>query len=395
MRKTRIFVTVLFLCLMGALVLWTGALLDKYVLKKYGWWISFIPGLILTLRLLYFWIRNVPADPPHKGVLVFLGKRRKVLLDEGWHFLPLYPLVFRVVMVEVRKINFDLPEQLVRTPDNAELAVKPNLTFTPGAPEAEGREQACFLINYLNSGEKTGVMNIIQAITMDRLRGWALSPEEGPADWKEAMGAKDEAIAVLIKAILGEEIDPIPSPVPTAVLLKYFSSPRRSPSKYEKKKWGRKTKGGNEWEKLEEELAKLSPEERRVLEEAVGERRKTVKEVQEGNGAFQKKSLGITINRFTISHIEVRGKVAKAAEQAAKELHEMAAEKIEIAHVLARAKSIQEGLGVSPEQALEVVQSERGKVPKEVIDVRGGGIVVVTREKGKKEKEEKEEEEKE
>lgn len=333
-------------------------------------WVGIGATVVSCWFVLWFFhasIRKIPADPPTKGVLVFLGKRQQVVLDEGWRFLPFYPIIFDVVMVKVVKVNQDLSEQLVRTPDLAEIGVTVSITWTPGVSSSHSvEEQAEVLISFLNSGGEKGVANIIADIIKDRLRTWAFSKEEGPANWQEAVGSKEEAIAILIKAILGDDIPPITSTIPTTILLKYFNSPQQKPFEYERKRWGRKSKTGSEWEGLEKELSILSSDEHNKLQKQVAERREIIKKVRQGNGVFHKKSLGITINRFTINDIILKGKLAEAAELEVKEKHERNAEIVEIKHILQRVLELRKSLDISAEQALEIVQTERKKITKTI-----------------------------
>jgi len=319
-------------------------------------WVALILWIITGAFFMLFVIssiRVIPADPPHKAVLTFLGKRQKIILNEGWNWVPLYGILFKYILVKVVKINYDLTEQIVRTPDYAELGVKISITFTPGA---KNDPQA--FIEYLNSGGENGVKEIIEDVIRDRLRAWAFSKDEGPANWQEAIGSRDEAIAVLLKAILGDDLEPINSNIPTPILLKYFSGKKPLPS--EKEQWG------EQWGKLENELNKFSQEEREELQKQVEERRKAIQQVRQGNGYFVKKSLGITINRFTINEIYLLGKAAEAVEKAVQEKYETEADETEIKNVLRRIKDLQKELNISVEQALEIVQTERNKVIKSI-----------------------------
>ena len=88
----------------------------------------------------------------------------------------------------------------------------------------------------------------------------------------------------------------------------------------------------------------------------------------------------------------------------AREKKERAAERIELRHVRDRAQEIRDGVRLTPKDAMEVVQTERNKVTKEIIEYKGleraGGLplihiggeeVLPRKSKEKKEKKEKEE----
>ena len=139
-------------------------------------------------------LKKVPADPPHKAVLTIWGKRQSVVKDEGWRFFPLYPYWYGFIKVDITKVEEDLDEQLVRTPDFAELGISASYTWRPDTEN---------LIEFLNSGGKNGVNRILTDTIQSRLREWAVSPELGPQNWEKALGAQDDATATLIKEIVG------------------------------------------------------------------------------------------------------------------------------------------------------------------------------------------------
>ena len=90
-----------------------------------------------------------------------------------------------------------------------------------------------------------------------------------------------------------------------------------------------------------------------------------MKECRRGTACLNLQSLGIIINRLNVGQIEVLGTIAEAAEKAAKETQEKKAEIVELDHVKERVK-IFTNAGFTPERALEIVQTERGKVSKTI-----------------------------
>ncbi len=171
---------------------------------------------------------NIPAEPPTVLALTFLGKRtggflgdKGRVLSEGWKVLPGYPFLFGGVPVQVRKRNKDLEDIPIWTPDRAAMRVKIALTWIPDRTN---------IVNFLNSGADAGVEDILEDIITERVRVWAQSPFEGPEDWKQAIGAKEEATAIILRSILGdEELPRIDSDFPTPLLLKFFAEPQRKP----------------------------------------------------------------------------------------------------------------------------------------------------------------------
>jgi len=338
-------------------------------------WPGFFVALMLWGWLMYRFIhgslRYIESNPPHKGILVFFGKRIKIVLSEGLHFLPLYPIAFDVVLVKMEKNNKDLLEQIVKTPDYADLGFNVSLTWTAGSWIEDQKRQGDLFFAFLNSGGKEGVEKITVDVIQDRLRVWAFSGEEGPANWQEAMGAKDDAIAILIKAVLGDDIPGIPSAIPTSILLRYYNVPRKPPLEYQRRVWGKKTKNGSEWEGLEQELDKLKEQNKTSdLEKAIRERQEIIAKIKQGNGHFISNALGITLHRFTITNVQLKGEVANAVLRRPQEQQEREAEKTEMDHFMERVDELR-GKGFSNELAAEITQITLGKVTKTVQEKKG------------------------
>jgi hypothetical protein len=319
-------------------------------------------------------IREIPADPPHKAILLFLGRRTNKVLDEGWRLLPFYGTIFDAMKVNVTKYNQNLPKQTVKASDLADLEIDINITWSAGSWMASKTEQAMLLNNFINSGERSGVEKIIADIIQNRLRIWAFSKEEGPASWQEAIGAKDDAIAALVKAVLGDDIPSISSDIPTSVLLRYFSSPRKPPLEYQKEEWGRKDEQSDIWQKLEERLASLNSADRLALEDSVKKRQEIISSIKRGNGSFVHNKLGITINLLTIKEVALMGEVAKAVEGRVREKEEREAETTELKHISDRIRQLKKDFPrASWDQVVEMIQTERGKVVKNIHEVKGSG----------------------
>ena len=336
-------------------------------------WIVSVVFLLLTTGL---FVRNgikvVPANPPHKGILTFLGKRQEVALNEGWNWLPLYSFIFNFILIKVEKVNYDPESQQVRTPDRAVISVLPSITWKPGI---QGRPDS--FISYLNSGGEAGVKKIIHDIIEDRVKTWASSNREGPSTWTEAQALKDDAHEVLVKALLGKTLEPIRSEVPTNTWMRFFDKPQSEPTSYDanqKNGWAYKNPetGDWNWNGLQDYYEKLSEDERKRIYDAVEKRRDDVRNIREGKGEFGEESLGITIIRFTINEVKVEGEVAKAAELEEKERREKQADTVEIDNFSQRATSLMKAHpGLSSEQALDVTQVILGKVSKKIVQVVG------------------------
>lgn len=95
-----------------------------------------------------------------------------------------------------------------------------------------------------------------------------------------------------------------------------------------------------------------------------------VMQIRRGNGIAQIPALGIVLNRLNIGTIWVKGRLGEQAEIVALEQRQRDAEKVEVRHVRARTKELQR-LGLPIKDAVEVVQTERGKVRKEIKEYKG------------------------
>jgi hypothetical protein len=346
-------------------------------------WLMPVCFLALTTLFVRNALRKIPAEKPiSKAILVFLGERQKIVLKEGWNFVPLYPFVFDFILIKVEKVVQELPEHIVRTPDLAEIGAKISMAWIPGIKNTEGITYEESLINYLNTGGEDGVRKNLSDMTEDRLRTWAISNQEGPSDWVEAMASKDEALEVLLKAILGDSLPKVDSDIPTTAWMKYFSRPRRKPSLNEiRMGWAVKDPADQSqlWAGLQAEFAKLSPEAQGVLESQVGKRAEAVRKIKEGiqniedgQGMFSQKALGITILRFTVNAISLKGKTAEKAESDAKEKQEAKGEAREIKNVSRRIRKLrQNNPEMSLEEAIRIVQIQQGKISESVIRVLG------------------------
>jgi len=308
-------------------------------------------GLVLCLK-------KIPAEPPSLGVVTFWGKRLKgKTKKEGWRFLaPFFPFLYDVIIVDVTKQNHDLPAEIVRTPDLAVLEIPISLTWTPHKEH---------LIEYLNCGGKEGVNNILADIVRERVRGWAMNHQEGPQTFKEALGAREDAVEILIKAVAGAEMEKIPSRVPTTILFKYFNEPQIPPTESEEKIWIK------EWKRVKEILKEENEEK---IKETVNKRREQIKEIQRGNGKQVIPQLGITLKRLNIGDIAIqKGSLLwESAEKKLKEERDQEAEEVELKHVGSSiSKLMSSPWNYTRQEARDIVQTERDKVKKEIHDVQG------------------------
>ena len=256
----------------------------------------------LTLQAL----KNIPAEPPTVAVVTFLGERMKkngkpIIKKEGWRLFWLYPWLYGYVPVEVVKIDQDLKPQDVRTSqDKAEISITTKLTWKPDKEN---------LIQYLDSGGKKNIMDILEDVVAEAVRELATNPNKEPKTWEQAIAMKRIFLAEIVSVILGRN----PSSISAAEIDEIATNLRR------------------------------------------------------GNGNQKIESLGIILDRVNITEVKPKNpKLADAADESAIEKRQKVAEKIEIQTVKELAAELVAELKIDPKTALEIIQTERKKVTKNI-----------------------------
>jgi len=314
--------------------------------------IFFLVGGILIQGM-----KKIPAKPPHKAQITKFGERIPgKFKNEGWRFFLFYPYWHGFILVKVERVPLTITVEKARTPDGAESKIPVLLTY---------RAAEKFLVNYLNSGGEEGVNKQLTGKVQERVREWCMGDEEGPQTWIELNKSKLEGTSVLIKKIASNSIAEIPiyaQDVPTWIWLRYYSKPR--PKKFQKieEDWVK-----DDWAKVKEILNSFTQKQKDDLEESLKKRNEQIESLRTGSGTILIIDLGIILERLNIGDIDVLGEVAKKAETEAKEEEERKGEALELKFVLDRiAECMAPPFNYSKEQALEIIQVERGKVPKEI-----------------------------
>ena len=267
-----------------------------------------IPGVLLLIvgGLTLQALKNIPAEPPTVAVVTFLGERLKkngkpIIKKEGWRLFWLYPWLYGYVPVEVVKIDQDLKPQDVRTSqDKAEISITTKLTWKPDKEN---------LIQYLDSGGKKNIMDILEDVVAEAVRELATNPNKEPKTWEQAIAMKRIFLAEIVSVILGRN----PSSISAAEIDEIATNLRR------------------------------------------------------GNGNQKIESLGIILDRVNITEVKPKNpKLADAADESAIEKRQKVAEKIEIQTVKELAAELVAELKIDPKTALEIIQTERKKVTKNI-----------------------------
>ena len=273
--------------------------------------------VIITIVVLEGLVK-IPLEPYSLAMVTFLGRPTGKVKKPGWRFLLLYPFLFGFELINAEKKSSsekEIPVQMLRAPDRAEISFKVELTFIPDEKN---------LLNYIRAGKEAGVWKILRGIVQEKLRQFVTSSEEGPQTGEKMLEAGVDCVAVVLKAIAGEELDPIPSDIPTMILLHYFQKPQPVPLPEEIRI------AGENWQKINNYMKSITSKQREEIKTAIEERRKVIKNISAGNGKQSLPHLGIIITRLNIAEINPQGEFAKALELKAKEVQERKGEVYEV-----------------------------------------------------------------
>lgn len=335
-------------------------------------------ALLLALFPAYLWFgfRVIPADPVTVAVMQLFGDYTGGIKGPGLRF---YPPGFSSVSIDVTLTNKDLSLE-TRVTDRSAIKMDVGFTFKPNVKNGDEA------VNFIKAGKETGVVNIFSDVVSTAIRQWATSPEEGPATWMDAVSSREEALVVLLQAvngnaILGNSEEQIEKArvilqqigIPLVILYKRKTFPRKRPNEIEAAQWGGKWDGKNhkdgknqDWEIYDERISKLSNEENAVLEASLKCVQEHLRTARQGNADIAIKDLGVILTRLNIKEVQPLGEVAKAAEKQAKEEQERLGEITELNHVAERIRDLANKAGIPAALAAEMVQTERGKVIKNI-----------------------------
>jgi regulator of protease activity HflC (stomatin/prohibitin superfamily) len=334
--------------------------------------------ILLGLFPVYLWygFRTVSADPVTAAVMQLFGNYSGGLKGPGLRF---YPPGYSSVDINVTLTNRDIMVE-TRVTDRSLIRVEIGITFKPNTKDGDET------VNFIKAGKEAGAFNILNDVVSTAIRQWATSPEEGPATWVDAVASREEALVVLLQAvngnaILGNSDEEIEKTriilqrigIPLVILYKRKTFPRKKPNEIEAAQWGGMWNGKNhkdgkdrDWEIYEDRIAGLSTGEIVTLETSLKCVREHLRTARQGNADIAIRDLGVILTRLNIKETQPLGEVAKAAEKQAKEEQERLGEITELNHVADRIRELVSKAGIPPALAAEMVQTERGKVIKNI-----------------------------
>ena len=329
------------------------------VLAGQLWGIS-LPAV--SLFILALGLKEIPASPPHVGVLTIWGRRierewwllRKVPREGLKLVAPYFPLLIDFILINVEKKNKrmtfenircllrETEESGVELQSGGEVASTVEITFVPDQDR---------LNSYIDSGQEGGVTDIIQGALGEDIRQTG-----SKRTWVEMTFGKDRLTAILITKLTGLEI-------PRVSLDPRTGDPQRDP----------------ETGRLMTEPGKHIDAENATLIEVDHFIKKALT-----NGVADIYDLGVKISRLNVVVVEPLGELKKAAERAAVEWQQREAELLETRAVCAMAevyveksKKINGKSTLSFEEGLKCARIEREKAQQVYIETGGGSALPI------------------
>ncbi|MBU1091845.1 SPFH domain-containing protein [Patescibacteria group bacterium] len=317
--------------------------------------------ILLTGAILKQGYRKIEvADPPQVAARTLFGRFTDKVAPSGWNYFFLCGWVQGFVPISIKTQDLDLLRQEVHTPDQAKSGISGKISwfFNEKSPR-----------KFVNAGSFEGINKKLESIWEGIIKEWAIATEEGPQTFMELLGANEEATDLILKSMVRNNLEKIPSDIPTNILFRYFRKPfPKKPTPSQTKIWGAK------WQKLEkiiqEEIKRGCYYSIEELENLVKKRKEKINGVRQGHGEFEKSEWSITIRLLNITKPEPLDEIAKAMQLEAKEAREAAAEEKEVNHFLKISDKLKKDGSRSRKDADEIVQTERGKIKKEIKELK-------------------------
>lgn len=144
----------------------------------------------LVMLTIAYGMREIPADPPHKGIVLRFGRLTDTVKDEGWRFV--MPIVEDLILADFTLKSQDAVIENVRSSDNAPMIVRARITWLPDRDRPR---------EYLRAGAEEGVRKIIDGIADSEIRQYVTHHR-----WEEVQAARDE-IEELLRRRIVEEVE--------------------------------------------------------------------------------------------------------------------------------------------------------------------------------------------
>lgn len=126
--------------------------------------------------------------PVYKGILLVLGKRTSIVLDEGWRWL--IPNIMDIMLVDMHEKTHDVRIGKIFTPDDqAEITLNITLTYLP---DEKNLLQYVAVENHLD---------LLIGKISEAIRSFVNDKLEGPRQWKNAVEMTDRFTREILSRI--------------------------------------------------------------------------------------------------------------------------------------------------------------------------------------------------
>lgn len=148
---------------------------------------------LLVFVFLIAGIRKIPAEPHTRGVVTFLGRKTTATIGDGFVFLPLQPILFDLILVEMTNKLIEIEPKNIRAPGDAtDVYLKITILWNPD-PE--------YLAEFLDRGGEETVRKTIEDVSEAAVRKLISDPENGPKRWREILQNSELLVEAVIEAL--------------------------------------------------------------------------------------------------------------------------------------------------------------------------------------------------
>ncbi|MBI5139968.1 MAG: hypothetical protein HZA94_00760 [Candidatus Vogelbacteria bacterium] len=326
-------------------------ILGAFVSRSFTPWVGWPMFVLLTML---FIVNNSVVIPLKKfGRLVVWGFPTNICLPTGTYPIPIpgYFSGIQEFSTEEFPITFSINNVPLPDGTEAKITIKGS-----GIPDRDN------ITTFSDIGEVAGVQRNLATRAEPCVRDWFGNTDHGPQTWQEAKQTGSAVLPMVLKAILGDaQLPKIPSTIPTAALLRIFTTPIPRQTPGEEKQWGA------DWVRLRALLPRNLDHFRR-LKDAVEARRQTIGSLTNGTASFVDQATGAVVKTLGFENIEILNGVAEEAVKAAKEAARGNAGLTAIKEAIEQAKTIVEaadGLSptpLTPEQKMDLFHKELDRI---------------------------------
>lgn len=258
-----------------AMILLIARIIGSIIETQFGSFAGFIGVVVIFSGVVGVGFTEIPITK--KGVLVLLGERTKIVLNEGYYWIP--PFITDVMMVNCKRNTRKIIVDEVITPnDQADFKVTVEVTTQPSD-----------LFLYVETDDPDDQLNGVIAET---IREFVNDKNTEPCTWEQAEGMNGKFAAIVVAKLMGFEIP------------RYEEGDSRGEKGHHKKE--------------DHMFPQEHENKKRTLEK--------LRELRVGEGNLNIPGLGLMIHRFNIPKVEPPKDIKEGMTKRAKEAQEQEAE---------------------------------------------------------------------